>query len=103
MQYVPSIRPATTSPATSLVTRLTAVHAVKPVHLLEPGLVQQGEPEGSQSTDQNSRRQLPFEEHRKACRRINHQTVLLELRSGVDRRHHDLFGAGVVEHVDEKA
>jgi hypothetical protein len=45
---------------------------------------------------------LPLEERRKACRRIHHQKVLIELRSGLDRRRHNLLAGGVVDHIDEE-
>ena len=41
-------------------------------------------------------------ERRKVCRRIDHRSVLIELRSGIDRRHHNLRDGDVVEHIDEE-
>ncbi len=100
MQFVPSIPPATTSPATRPVKELTGVQAVKPVHPREPEsaplrheVVPAAYPQGS----------LPAEDRRKACRRIRNQKVLIELRSGLDRRQHNLMEGGVADHIDEKA
>ncbi|HEX5336889.1 MAG TPA: hypothetical protein VFW53_00450 [Gallionella sp.] len=42
------------------------------------------------------------EERRKACRRVNRQPLPLDLRSRVDRRHHNLLEGDVVEHIDEE-
>lgn len=43
------------------------------------------------------------EERRVACRRVAHQPVLLDLRSGLDRRHHKMRGSDLTEHIDEEA
>jgi hypothetical protein len=46
---------------------------------------------------------VPAEDRRKACRRLAHQHVLIELRSGIDRRHHTLLVGDVAEHIDIEA
>jgi hypothetical protein len=45
----------------------------------------------------------PFEDRRKACRRLSQQPVLVELRSGVERRRHNLRADDLVDHIDETA
>lgn len=100
MQFVPSIPPATTSPATRPVKEPTGVAAVKPVHPREPEpapLRHEVEPALYPKKD------LPDDERRQACRRIHHQKVLIELRSGLDRRHHNLMEGGTADHIDEEA
>jgi hypothetical protein len=49
------------------------------------------------------KRVATFEERRKLCRRVTHQAVLIELRSGIDRRRHDLREGAVADHIDETA
>lgn len=106
MRYVPGISPTMTSPNTRQVTGLSATHAVKPVHpheqivpVIEHHAVHR---EAAQPAEQQLRRDVNAEERRKVCRRVNHQPVLVEFRSGVDRRRHNLRAGDVVEHIDEK-
>lgn len=42
-------------------------------------------------------------ERRTYCRRIEHLPVLLELRSGVERRRHNQRTGDIAEHIDVKA
>lgn len=107
MRYVPSLPPVTTSPNTRQVKGLSAAQAVKPVYPREqpesytaPQAVQQA---AAGVQQQPSHRMQPFEDRRKACRRVSHQPVLVELRSGIDRRRHNLRKGDVVEHIDEQA
>ena len=106
MRYVSSIPPVTASPRTRQVEALTAVHAVRPVHAplqvvpyVELNTVQQ---KTSPVVEQHHR-DMPVADRRKYCRRVKHQAVLVELRSGIDRRHHNLRDGDVVEHIDEIA
>ncbi|MEI7842130.1 MAG: hypothetical protein WCI39_03770 [Gallionellaceae bacterium] len=105
MRYVTDIPTATRSPFIRQVTGLAAVYAVKPVHprdqpienidrhaALQPELHQVEQHRDQVATDR-----------RKACRRLNHQQVLIELRSGIDRRHHNVREGDVVEHIDIEA
>jgi len=107
MRYVSEIKPAETGPKSSLVPGLTSVHAVKPIHTREQTVFQvtalQGRHKEAVEADQERATRLPLEDRRKACRRIHIQKVLIELRAGVDRRHHDLLGDHAVDHIDEKA
>jgi len=43
------------------------------------------------------------EDRRKVCRRVKHQAVIIELRSGIDRRRHNLRGSDQHDHIDEEA
>ncbi len=59
--------------------------------------------EGQQDTaDQPERRYEPHlhGERRTYCRRIEHLPILIELRSGIDRRRHNQRKADIVEHID---
>lgn len=117
MRYVTDIPPvATPSPNTRHVTGLTAALAVKPVY---PGehpvasvehLKAHPDKERQEITHPVEQRQsnvpaefVPAEDRRKACRRVAQQPVLIELRSGIDRRHHTLLEGDVAEHIDIEA
>jgi hypothetical protein len=106
MRYVPSISSTTTSPDTRPVRGLSATHAVKPVHPREQPvpIIEQhaAHREAAQPAGQQPRRDAVTGERRKVCRRVSHQPVLVEFRSGVDRRRHNLRAGDVVEHIDEK-
>jgi hypothetical protein len=108
MRYVSEITPVATAQKPSLVPVLSSVQAVKPIHSREQTVFQVTTLRHSQHTetvepDKDSLARLPLEDRRKACRRFHTQRVLVELRSGVDRRHHDLLGNHAVEHIDEQA
>lgn len=108
MRYVPSIPPATTSPSTRQVKALSAAQAVKPVFPREQPVLPYVEQhtahqEPVHPVEQQHHRTVPFEDRRKACRRVAHQAVLVELRSGIDRRRHNLREGDIVEHIDETA
>lgn len=99
MRFTPTILPTTATPTTRAVKGLTSTHAVKPVHEeLEATAVTLG----AEAQHDAAHTQLPQEDRRKACRRIHHQKVLVELRSGLDRRKHNLFAGGATEHIDEE-
>ena len=108
MRYVSSIPPVTTSPRTRQVSPLSAVQGVKPVHAplqVVPNIEFNAAHQSSVPlVEQQKQRDKPnAEDRRKYCRRVNHQAVLVELRSGIDRRHHNLREGDVVEHIDEVA
>lgn len=107
MRYVSEVKPVTTELKTSLVPGLSSVHAVKPIHSHDQTVFEvtalQGRHKEAVEAEQEHATRLPLEDRRKACRRIHFQKVLIELRSGVDRRKHDLFASGVSGHIDEKA
>lgn len=112
MRYVTDIPPvATKGPNSRQVTGLTAALAVRPVHPGEhpvPYVEQlKAHQETVHSIEQQQRKlpveNVPVEDRRKACRRVSHQAVLIELRSGIDRRHHNLLEGDVAEHIDIEA
>ncbi|MDX8399543.1 MAG: hypothetical protein R8K20_04780 [Gallionellaceae bacterium] len=102
MRYVNSISPAPKSPNTLQVMGLSAAHSLAPVHPhTKPPYEEHHENEhriGAQAPPN-----VPVEDRRKACRRVSHQAVLIELRSGVDRRHHNLREGDVADHIDIEA
>jgi len=100
MQFVPSIPHATAAPATRAVKGLTGVQAVQPAHPREP---ESAPLQYEVAPAPYPQERLPVEERRKACRRIHNQKVLIELRSGLDRRRHNLLAGGTADHIDEKA
>ena len=105
MRFVSSLPPVTTSPNTRQVGGLTAIHSVKAVQLQEqtvPRVEQQTvQQEAARLTEVQRHREALFIDRRKVCRRVNHLPVLVELRSGVERRHHNLRADDLVEHIDE--
>lgn len=106
MRFVPSVSPPTTSPDTRTVRGLSATHAIKPVHPLEqpvPYVENNAARQQTVNPVERQYRNVPQEDRRKACRRVHHQHVLIELRSGIDRRHHNLLEGDVAEHIDETA
>jgi len=107
MRYVSEVKPVTTGTKTSLVPGLSPIHAVKHIHSREQTVFEvtalQGRHKETVEANQERATRLPLEDRRKACRRIHIQKVLIELRSGIDRRHHDLLGNHASEHIDEKA
>lgn len=108
MRYVPSIPSTTASPTTRQVKGLSAAQAVKPVFSREQPVLPHVEPhavhqEPVRPVAQQQHRTVAFEDRRKACRRVSHQPVLVELRSGIDRRRHNLREGDMTEHIDETA
>ena len=105
MRFVSSLPPATPSPVSRQVRKVAAATAVKPVFPPEqPGPNVEpvvAHPETAHLTEQNHQRAEPFEDRRKTCRRVSHQPVLVDLRSGPDRRRHNLRESDLVEHIDE--
>lgn len=107
MRYVSSIPPVTMSPDTRQVGGLTAIHSVKAVQLLEQTVPkvdhQTAHQEAARLAELQRHRETLFVDRRKYCRRLNHQAVLVELRSGIDRRRHNLQEGAPVDHIDEEA
>jgi hypothetical protein len=91
----------------SLVTGLGSVNSIKAVHPREHMVIQvklqQGRHVALNEVDPGMTQRESIEERRKTCRRIHQQKVLIELRTGVDRRHHNLRAGDMVEHIDETA
>lgn len=112
MRYVTDIPPvATPSSNTRHVMGLTASLAVKPVYPGEHPVATVEHLKAHQEATHPVEPRLsyvsteivPVEDRRKACRRVTHQAVLIELRSGIDRRHHNLIEGDVAEHIDIEA
>jgi hypothetical protein len=106
MRYTPSIPPLATSPNTRQVGGLSRIHAVKPVPAADqavPHVENQALRQVPIPLEQQYQRAESFEDRRKVCRRVSHQPVLVELRSGLDRRRHNLREGDLVEHIDETA
>ena len=103
----PSIEPRQDKVVTE-VKEITGAMPAKPVQerTLPPLVLQQHvQHEYTPGTDeQPERRHLDVqqEERRTYCRRINHQPVLEELRSSVERRRHNQRGTDMKEHIDEE-
>jgi hypothetical protein len=82
----------------------SAVYGVKPVTVEE-----------KLPADESQRRDVPAvpsstvehrsdaQDRRRLCRRVSKQAVLIELRSGVDRRKHDQRDGDVRIHIDAQA
>jgi hypothetical protein len=105
MQYVQSLPPIyTPTGPTGTVVEAQAVPAVEPVtprnmaqipmrlDTERPALEQAWEPRIFASLDNDRRR---------VCRRIQHNAVMQELRSGVDRRRHNQRSSDLTTSVDE--
>jgi hypothetical protein len=87
---------------------LSSVQAVKPVHTPEqviPYIAVITAHQGATlpQVDSYPKKDVPAEDRRKLCRRVSHQAVLIELRSGIDRRRHNLREGVIAEHIDETA
>jgi hypothetical protein len=81
------------------------VRTVKPVQPHAPGgrvVMQHRQYELQQKAEPHEWHEVRQEERRLVCRRVSHQSVLLELRSGMERRHHNLRAGDIVEHIDEE-
>lgn len=102
MRNISSITSAYTTLGERAVNGLSNTHAVKPVQARAPapaaGQEQHDHPPGRQE-----RHELAENDRRKVARRLSHQPVLVELRSGVERRHYNRREDDIVEHIDEEA
>jgi hypothetical protein len=104
MRVVPSIPPVRTNTEPRQVKGLSATYGVKMIHTEEPAvLANSAHREESHPLEQLLPQATNFEDRRKVCRRVNHLPVLIELRSGVERRRHNLLDGDATEHIDETA
>jgi hypothetical protein len=107
MRIVPSLPPVTKSPNTRQVGGLTAIHSVKAVQLPEQSVPnvehQSAQQEAARLVEHQRHHEGPSEDRRKVCRRVGKQTVLVDLRSGLDRRRHNQREDDFVDHIDETA
>ena len=107
MKYVPNLPPVSGVENRGEVSALFAVKPIKRVQprTLPPLVIQ---PHGShqeatvESTRNIERRESVQESRRKYCRRVSHQPMLEELRSGLERRRHQQRGSDDMEHIDEQ-
>ncbi|HEX5364317.1 MAG TPA: hypothetical protein VFW59_08595 [Gallionella sp.] len=103
MKFVPSLPPPRiTGVGGGLkVNRLTAVGAVRPVQprTLPPLVLLPHEVHEPPEVERRHDRPEQVE-RRKYCRRVQHRPVLVEFRSGLDRRHRSQREGDPTEHVD---
>jgi|SRR3989338_5936029 len=109
MKYVPSLPPPVTGAGAGLeVKALVGIKRAKPVQArtLPPLVVQ---PHARHETPavtagKEEKRHDPHVhgERRIYCRRIEHLPILVELRSGMERRRHNQRADDITEHVDVK-
>ncbi len=108
MRYVSSIPPPAKSPNTRQVGGLTAVRSIKAVQLQEqsvPSVNQQTVQQEAARLEEQQRRSSEgqFVDRRMVCRRVTQLPVLVELRSGVERRRRSQREGDPVDHIDEIA
>ena len=108
MRLIPSLPPVTTGPKdTRQVGGLTATHAVKPVapvnHPVPNIEPQTAHQQPARPVPPLHHRAEPLVDRRKICRRVSHQPVLVELRSGIERRRHRTREGDLIDHIDEEA
>ena len=105
MRFVSSLPPVTTGPNTRQVGGLKRINAVKPIQTDEKAVPTVENKTARQEPEtlvgQLYQRAEPFQDRRKACRRVTRQAVLVELRSGMDRRRRNLRESDLVDHIDE--
>lgn len=87
------------------VSALTAVKGVKAVQprTLPPLVTMPHEHEPPQESAERRHDPQIQGERRIYCRRLQHLPVLLELRSGLERRHHNQRAGDPTEHIDIEA
>jgi len=56
----------------------------------------------AEPAQENEKREFIQESRRKYCRRVSHQSMLEELRSGQERRKNRQRGSDTTEHIDEQ-
>ena len=110
MKIVPSLPPVATAEKIDLdVEALAPVKAAKPVQprTLPPLVVQpRVQPHATPDKAEHEEKRHDVQVHgerRTYCRRIEHLPMLVELRSGFDRRRHNQREDDIKEHVDEQA
>ena len=98
--------PISTTPDRREVKGVTSVHAVKPVSVDArelPDVLYHRETERQVPKYVGVEKRGYREERRKLCRRVGKQAVLIELRSGVDRRRVEQRAGDVHIHIDAQA
>ncbi|MGA8863924.1 MAG: hypothetical protein WBM09_02435 [Gallionella sp.] len=109
MKIVPSLPPVVTAEKVEL--GVDALSPVKPVKPVQPGTPPyqaeqpRAHPNASPDNAAHEERRHDVEMHgerRIYCRRIEQRPMLVELRSGFDRRRHNQREDDIKEHVDEQ-
>jgi hypothetical protein len=98
--------PIIATPERHEVKGVTSVHVVKPVSVdgrEVPDVIYHRETERQAPKYEGAEKRGHGEERRKLTRRVSKQAVLIELRSGVDRRRVDQRDGDVRIHIDELA
>jgi hypothetical protein len=108
MRLIPSLPPVTTGPDdTRQVGGLTATHAVKPVAPVNQPAANAGQRAAHQVQARpdapSYQRTETHADRRKICRRVIQQPVLVELRSGIERRRRRTRAGDMIDHIDEQA
>ena len=110
MKYVPSISPPVTSTGTGLeVQALAGIKRAKPVQartlpplVVQPHARHEAPPEAIANEEKRHDPHV-HGERRTYCRRTEHLPILVELRSGMERRRHNQRASDMTEHIDIKA
>lgn len=109
MKYVPSLPPVVTGVKSRLdvypLTRVKPVKRVQARTLVPLVVLPHGEIPSLDGVEEHPERRHDVHMHgerRIYCRRIKHFSVLIELRSGPDRRRHKQRSQDETEHVDEE-
>lgn len=101
MRYVNNLPPVYVGLGGRQVKGVVHAREVRPVERHDDAVQEAAQQEQHDHQQHAANDQL--QDRRKACRRTAHQPVLVELRSGLERRHHNLFPGDVADHIDEEA
>lgn len=108
MKYVPSLPPPVTgieawrdARALTAVKRTAAAKPVQP-RTLQPLVIPPHGQAAVEPLQEVEKREPEHESRRKYCRRVHHQPMLEELRSGVERRKNRQRGDDDIDHIDEE-
>ncbi len=104
MKYVPSLPPVSGLAERDEVLALSRTRRVNPVQsrTMPPLVIQPQKQVAAEPLHEVEKRETLQESRRKYCRRVSHQTMLEELRSGIERRRNRQRGDDDAEHIDEQ-
>lgn len=102
MANISTVTSTYTSVGERAVNGLGGAHALKPVQARAPAPAAEQEQQ-RQNPGRGERHDTSEADRRKAARRVRHQPVLVDLRSGLDRRRYNRREGDIVEHIDEEA
>ena len=104
MRYAPSLPPpVTTVEDWREVRALSAVRRARPVQTPVQTVVTHPQHRAVEPPPAIDRRVPEHESRRKVCRRVLHQPMLEELRSGMERRKSRQRDGDDIDHIDEEA